>query len=241
MRPPRRWSGARSWSEADDPEDVASAGRWPNTFKSASTPMAAMSAITLRRTQICQPRPSRSRCRFTSMQSGRPARARIRPGPAVSLSPLRVLELRLAALGLGQGQVPGADLVVELVLDLVDVRRARVGLGPQVASVGRMPAELEADEVVLLVARQAAVEAVLDQLLPLQPGRVVGGRPDRTRPPVDADRLPDGRLRDIGIEHAGRERPARAHDERVVRPPLTHGDRDHEERDRSKDEKDDPI
>ena len=52
---------------------------------------------------------------------------------------------------------------VQLVLDPVDRRGARVGLRPQVAWIGRMPAELEADQMVLLEGRGRPAQPVLAQ------------------------------------------------------------------------------
>src|SRR6185437_9908729 len=95
----------------------------------------------------------------------------------VSLS-LRVLDGVLALLRLGEGQLPVADLGVELVLDLIHLRRARVRLGPEVARVGRAAAHLEADQVVLLVVRHRAHLAVLPHLLALERVRVRHRRPD---------------------------------------------------------------
>ena len=68
----------------------------------------------------------------------------------------RVLERRLAPLCLGERQRPRADAAVELVLDPVDRRRARVRLRPQVARIGGVAAQLEADQVVLLERRRRA-------------------------------------------------------------------------------------
>src|SRR6516165_3048428 len=62
-----------------------------------------------------------------------------------------MLEIRLLLLRLGKRERAVADLGVELVLDLVDLRRARVRLRPEVARVGGIAAELEADQVILLV------------------------------------------------------------------------------------------
>jgi hypothetical protein len=120
--------------------------------------------------------------------------------------PMLVLESRLCALRLGQGQLALADLVVELVLDLVDLGRARVRLGPEVPRVGRVSAELEADQVILLVVRRRAGESVQRHLLELELRRVARGRADRPRPAVHADRAPDRRLRDVGVERPRRQR-----------------------------------
>ena len=73
-------------------------------------------------------------------------------------SAVAVLERRLAPLRLGERERPGADSVVQLVLDLVDRCGARVRLGPEVARIGRVAAELEADQVVLLERRRRAAE-----------------------------------------------------------------------------------
>ena len=53
--------------------------------------------------------------------------------------------------------------------------------------------------------------------------RVRDRRPDRARPAVAADRRRDVRLRDRGVEHAGRERPARADDGPPPPPPEQRG------------------
>jgi hypothetical protein len=123
--------------------------------------------------------------------------------------PPLVLEGRLCALGLGQGQLALADLVVELVLDLVDLGCARVRLGPEVPRVGRVAAELEADQMILLVVRRRAGEAVQRHLLELELRRVARRRADRSRPAVHADRAADRRLRDVGVERPRRQGGAR--------------------------------
>src|ERR1700675_2663664 len=123
-----------------------------------------------------------------------------------------VLELGLLSLCIVERQLPCANFGVEVVLDRVHLGRARIRLGPEVPRVGGMPAELEADEVVLLVVGQRAADAVFTHLFLLQLIRVRGRRPDRLRPPVHADRGIDVRLRDVGIQDAGR-----AHDVGVVR------------------------
>src|SRR5205085_5088219 len=97
-----------------------------------------------------------------------------------------------------------ADLGVELVLDLIHLRRARVRLGPEVARVAGAAAELETDEVILLVLRQRADLAVLPHLLPLELVRVGARRADRRRPAVATDRGADARLRHVRVENAGR-------------------------------------
>ena len=66
-----------------------------------------------------------------------------------------------------------------------------------------MPAQLEADQVVLLVLRRRAAHTVFTHLFQFQRIRVVGRRPDRARPAVSAERRGDVRLRDIGIDDAG--------------------------------------
>ena len=86
---------------------------------------------------------------------------RLDRAPCASRLAVAVLERRLAPLRLGERERPRADAVVELVLDLVDGRRARVGLRPEVARVGRVAAQLEADQVVLLERRRRAAQAVL--------------------------------------------------------------------------------
>ena len=61
-----------------------------------------------------------------------------------SASSSRVLELRLLRCASRERERAAAHLRVQLVLDLVDLRRARIRLGPEVARVGRVAAELEA-------------------------------------------------------------------------------------------------
>ena len=75
-------------------------------------------------------------------------------------------------LGVGERQPAAADLGVQLVLDLVDLCRARIRLGPEVARVGRVPAELEADQMILLVGRRRPAQPVLAKPLLLQVIRV---------------------------------------------------------------------
>ena len=102
-----------------------------------------------------------------------------------------VLERGLAALRLGERERPRAHTVVEVVLDLVDRSGARVRLRPEVARIGRVAAELEADQVVLLERRRRAAEPVLPEPLRLERVRVRDGRPDGARPAVTADRRGD--------------------------------------------------
>src|SRR5690348_9368820 len=99
-----------------------------------------------------------------------------------------VLQVVLALLRLRERELSRADLRVQLVLGLVHLGGARVRLGPEVARVGGIAAELETDQVVLLIVRQRARLAVLPHLLPLQVVRVVGRRADRPRPALAADR-----------------------------------------------------
>ena len=73
--------------------------------------------------------------------------------------PCCVLELRLLRLRVGERERAGADLRVQLVLDPVDGARARIRLRPEVARVGRVAAQLERDQVVLLVRGRRAVLA----------------------------------------------------------------------------------
>jgi hypothetical protein len=116
-----------------------------------------------------------------------------------------VLEGGLCTLRLGQGQLALADLVVELVLELVDLGCAGVRLRPEVPRIGRVSAELEADEVILLVVGRRTGEAVQRHLLELELGRVARGRADRPRPTVHADRALDRRLRHVRVERARRQ------------------------------------
>jgi hypothetical protein len=71
------------------------------------------------------------------------------------MSSRAVLELRFAPLPLGERDLTGTDLSVQLVLDTIDLLGVRPRLGPQVATVGRVPTELEADQVVFLVTGRA--------------------------------------------------------------------------------------
>jgi len=114
-----------------------------------------------------------------------------------------------------------ADLAIQLVLDPVHLLCVRPRLGPEVARVGRVATELERDQMILLVAGRAAPDAVLAHLPDLQVVGVVGRRPDRARPAAHADRRPDRRLGDIGVDDAGRARPAgkQARGVRVTVPP----------------------
>ncbi len=61
----------------------------------------------------------------------------------IAPSPLAVLEGGLLHLRLRESERTTAYLRVQLVLDRVDLRGSRVGLGPQVARIGRVAAELE--------------------------------------------------------------------------------------------------
>jgi hypothetical protein len=141
-----------------------------------------------------------------------------------------VLQRRLAPLRLGEGQPAGADGVVQLVLGRVDVVGPGPWLRPEVARVARAAAELEADQVILLVIVRAAGRAVLPQLPQLQLVRVAGRGPHRLRPAAHADRRADRRLRDVGVQHA--RRPHRVGEEgrplaaAAARP--EDGDREHE-------------
>ena len=72
------------------------------------------------------------------------------------VSTLGPLELGLAALALGQADLARADLGVQVVLDRVDLVGPRPALGPEVLRVVRRAAELERDEVILLVVGRPA-------------------------------------------------------------------------------------
>src|SRR5436309_1534987 len=108
-----------------------------------------------------------------------------------------MLQSRLAALRLREAELPRAHGAVQLVLDLVHLRRPRVALGPQVARVARVTAELEADQVILLEVAQPTAERVRADLPLLERVRVVDRRADRPRPAAAADRRADRRLRDV--------------------------------------------
>src|SRR5579884_3076322 len=104
---------------------------------------------------------------------------------------LRVLERGLAPLRVREREPATADLRVQLVLDPVDLARARIRLRPEVARVGRMAAELEADQMILLVVVRRARPAVLAHLHELQRAGVARRRPDGLRPALPADGRPD--------------------------------------------------
>src|SRR5947209_6540660 len=65
-----------------------------------------------------------------------------------------------------------------------------------------MAAELETDQVVLLIVGGRAAHPVLAHLTDLQLGRIAGRGPDRPRPALDADGLADVGLRDLRVDHA---------------------------------------
>jgi hypothetical protein len=67
---------------------------------------------------------------------------------------LLVLQLGDLALSVGETERAVADARVEVVLGRVDLLGARARFRPEVARVGRMTAELEADQMILLVARR---------------------------------------------------------------------------------------
>src|SRR5581483_7883482 len=117
-------------------------------------------------------------------------------------SPGSVLELRLLPLSICKRELAAAHLAVELVLDAIDIAGARIRLRPEVAWVGRVAAELETDEMVLLIVGRAAALSVGAHLLDLQRVRVLHGRADGPRPAVDADGGADVRLRDVRVEDA---------------------------------------
>src|SRR6185437_10688072 len=81
---------------------------------------------------------------------------------------------------------------------------ARVGLGPEIARVGRVAPEFEADQVILLEVGERAGLAVLPHLPALERVRVVDRRADRRRPAVTADRRADVRLRHARVENSRR-------------------------------------
>ena len=98
-------------------------------------------------------------------------------------SPLAVLERGLRSLRVVERERAAAHLRVQLVLDRVDPRRPRVRLGPEIPRVGRVPAELEADQVILLVAGQRAGQRRTRAAASRFSAFVyVGRRPDRARP-----------------------------------------------------------
>ncbi len=129
-------------------------------------------------------------------------------GRAARRLALRVLQRRLFFLRLRQRQRTVTDLRVQLVLDPIDLCRARVRLRPEIARVGRIAANLEADQVILLVRRRRAVQSVRAHLRQLQLVRVVDRRTNRRRPAAYADGRADRRLRDVRVENA---RHARQH------------------------------
>jgi hypothetical protein len=96
----------------------------------------------------------------------------------VALLSVRVLELRLPSLCLREGQPARAHLGVELILDPVDVRSPRIRLGPKVAGIRRVAAELEADQVVLLEVGGRPLQGGGAELLELEvDGRIVFVQP----------------------------------------------------------------
>src|SRR5215218_10030876 len=118
-----------------------------------------------------------------------------------------MLQRRLAPLRLRERQAAAADGLVQLVLDLVDLRRTRIWLRPQVARISRVPAELEADQMVLLERGRRPAQAVLAQALALEVVGVGDGRADGARPAAPADRRANRRLSHAGVQHTGRQRP----------------------------------
>src|SRR6266566_4960259 len=213
MSPPRMLAGATIFSVAASASALSVVGLCPKTSASPSASTAPTRASSPRRTQISWRRPTRSRCRLTTIVSGMSGTLRGSPGPALSLF---VLEGGFLALRRVERHPSGADRVVELVLDRVDVGGPWIRLRPEVARVGRMAAELEADQVVLLEVARAAAEPVRAHLLELEVRGVVARRANRPGPAADADRRADRGLRDIGVEDARRQRPARA-DQRLRR------------------------
>src|SRR6266404_1585332 len=93
--------------------------------------------------------------------------------PTITPSSLAVLENGLAHLRVRERHRPAAHRRVELVLDPVDLGGARIGLRPEIARVDGVAAELEADEVILLIVGFPAPLAVLAHLLYLQRVRVL--------------------------------------------------------------------
>src|SRR3954471_21012522 len=108
-----------------------------------------------------------------------------------------MLERGLTTLRLGEAQLAAAHLRVQLVLLAVDDDSARLRLGPEVARVGRVAAELEADQVILLVRRRRPAQPVLTEPSTLEVIRVGNGRPDRACPAAPADRRSDRRRGDV--------------------------------------------
>src|SRR6266511_5833567 len=130
--------------------------------------------------------------------------------PQTGASALGVLERRLASLGLLEAHPARADGGIQLVLRLIHFPCPLDRLRPEVARVGRVAAELEADQMVLLVVGGGAAAPIRLHLLDLELARVARWRPDRPRPALTTDRLADRGLRNAGVRDARGQRPVRA-------------------------------
>src|SRR5204863_4945628 len=95
--------------------------------------------------------------------------------------------------------------------------RLRSRLRPQVARITRRTAELERNEVILLVRGQRTAFTVLTHLPELERLRVALGRSDLSRPPADANRGVDRRLSNHRVENARSQTPNRPHNAKVAR------------------------
>src|SRR2546426_5623622 len=96
--------------------------------------------------------------------------------PGASDTPLsgRVLQVCLATLRFGERHPAGAHRRVEIVLDSVHLIGARARLRPEIARIGWMAPELEADQVVFLEAGRVAAATICVHLPDLQRRRVRG-------------------------------------------------------------------
>ena len=156
--PGRHRAGATGWS----PPTVGSVG----ARRRRGTPMTSVGGGTFVRTAGRRQRSSGVSSRRTHLVSPSGASARLPPLP------------------FGEGDLARADLRRSARSRSCRLLGVRVGLGPEVARVGRVATELELDQVVLLVVGRAAAHAVLAHLPDLQLVRVLGRRPDRARPAV---------------------------------------------------------
>ncbi len=98
------------------------------------------------------------------------------------------------------------------------------------------PPSSRRDQVVLLERRRRPPEPVEPQLPLLQGIRVGDGRANGLRPAGTADRRADRRLRHVGVEHAGRQVPRRAHHRRSRARPAAAGERRQRDRTRGREQ-----
>src|SRR3974390_1823214 len=118
------------------------------------------------------------------------------------------------ALRLFERQASGTNLGVQIILDLILAVRAAVGdgglkrLGPEIARIGGIAAELQGNEMILLVIPDTRIGvSVFANLLDFQTVRVAGFRANQPGAPARiADRVADIRLRDVRVHGAGSSR-----------------------------------